>query len=299
MASRAIQLAGIVAAGAIVGLLVTRPWHGDGRREASSEEPVTSAPTAAPLATPVEPPKESASPGSLPPRTFKLPTMNVASVPAARVKEAKPVEVVPLKLPKDWLVRGTGPEHYLVSSDKSEVMSGQSSVLIAAHDKDVARTTFASLMQSVVAEPWLGKRVVFTINLKSNTFRDEIVLWVRALDAGNIVISYNEWGAQYSKADWQKQSVAIDVPWSATEIAYGVNVYASSRFWIDGAQFDAVERNVDVNARNIPGNLGVTAQDASDRGPLALPSNLDFEIIVDANGNLLEAPKDKLGRKKF
>jgi hypothetical protein len=56
---------------------------------------------------------------------------------------------------------------------------------------------------------------------------------------------------------------------------------------------------VDVNARNIPGNLGVTAQDANERGPLALPSNLDFEIVVDANGNVLEAPQDKLGRRKF
>jgi len=227
--------------------------------------------------------------------------MNVASVPEVKARgSAKPVEVAPLKLPKDWLVRGTGPQHYLVTSDKGQVMSGQSSVLIAAHDRNVAATTFASLLQSVVAEPWLGKRVVFTVNFESgDRFADEVVVWIRALDASNVVISYNEWQASYAKREWQKQSVAIDVPWSATELAYGVNVYASSKMWIDGAQLDAVDRNVDVGARNLPSKLGVTAQDASERGLLALPSNLDFEIVVDADGNVLEAPKDKLGRSKF
>jgi hypothetical protein len=205
-----------------------------------------------------------------------------------------------LKLPKDWLVRGTAPDKYLIASDRTHAMSGQSSVLIAAHDRNVAATTFASLLQSVVAEPWLGKRVVFTVNVRpDNRFGDEVVVWIRALDASNVVISYNEWEAAYVKFDWQKQSVAIDVPWSATELAYGVNVYASSKMWIDGAQFDSVDRNVDVGARNVPSKLGVTAQDASEKGALARPSNLDFEIIVDADGNLLEAPKDQLGRTKF
>jgi hypothetical protein len=287
--------------GVVVGLLVTRPWQHDAQLEASVTEPVPSAPAgaAAPPSASVEPSKPVTA--SAPPaRTFRLPTMNVASLPETRAKTTKPAEVAPLRLPKDWLVRGTAPDKYLITSDKAHAMSGQSSVLIAAHDRNVAATTFASLLQSVVAEPWLGKRVVFTVNIEPGEwFGDDVAVWIRALDASNVVISYNEWEAAYVKKDWQKQSVAIDVPWSATEIAYGVNVHGSSKMWIDGAQFDAVDKNVEVGARNIPSRLGVTAQDASERGPLALPSNLDFEIIVDGNGNPLEAPKDQLGRKKF
>lgn len=299
MGSRVMQLAGIVALGAIVGLFVTRPWQGDAQSAASVAEPTVNAAATAPPAASAEQPKATA-PSSPPPRTFKLPTMNVASVPAVKAKAAKPADVAPLKLPKDWLVRGTAPDKYLITSDKSHAMSGQSSVLIAAHDKNVPATTFASLLQSVVAEPWLGKRVVFTVNIAPDDwFGNPVVVWIRALDASNVVISYNEWEAAYVKKDWQKQSVAIDVPWSATEIAYGVNVYASSKMWIDGAQFDAVDKNVDVRARNVPSRLGVTAQDANERGPLALPSNLDFEIVVDADGNILETPQDKLGRTKF
>jgi hypothetical protein len=285
----------------VAGLFVTRPWQDSAQRDASVTEPAPSAPAAA--AAPPSASVENSKPvtaGAPPARTFKLPTMSVASVPEVKAKAAKPAEVVPLKLPKDWLVRGTAPDKYLITSDKTHAMSGQSSVLIAAHDRNVAATTFASLLQNVVAEPWLGKRVVFTVNIAPDDwFGNPVVVWIRALDASNVVISYNEWEAAYVKKEWQKQSVAIDVPWSATEIAYGVNVYASSKMWIDGAQFDAVDKNVEVGARNVPSKLGVTAQDASERGPLGLPSNLDFEIVVDANGNVLEAPQDKLGRKKF
>jgi hypothetical protein len=225
--------------------------------------------------------------------------MNVASVPEVKAKEAKPVEIAPVKLPKDWLVRGTGPEHYDIHSDQGQVMSGLSSVLIAARTKNVPNTEFASLMQSVVAEPWLGKRVVFTVNWQPDSYRQDLSIWIRALDDSNVVISYNESSVAYVKPEWHKQSVALDVPWSATELAYGVNVHASSKVWVDGAQIEAVDKGADVGARDMPGMLGITAQDASDKGSLALPSNLDFEVVVDADGKILQAPKDKLGRTKF
>jgi hypothetical protein len=302
MGSRAIQLALIVALGVGVGLLISRPWSSS----TESPAPAVAAPTATeePASRPaVEPSSATTSPSepAQPRRPFKLPAMTVASAaPQVVIKQetAKP-EAPPILVPKDWVLRGTGSEHYDASSDKSEVLSGQYSVRFAAHDKNVAYTEFASLMQSVVAEPWLGKRVVFSLSWKGRGLVQDVEVWIRALDAGRVVIAHNNAGSRYSKPEWKKSTVAIDVPWSAAEITYGVNLRATGGAWVDAAKLDAVDRNAAVGARNLPGELGVIAQESTANGPLAMPSNMDFEDVGPATDAFRRAPKDQLGRSRF
>lgn len=291
MGSRTIQLAVLVVLGIGIGLLISRPWE---------REPSMDAPAAVEDTRPVEPavPIESAPP-PLPSRTFKLPAMRLASAPAA-VRDEKP-EVRPpeVHVPRDWLLRGSGPQHYDVRSDKSQAMSGERSVLIAAFNRNVPDTEFASLMQNVVAEPWLGKRVVFSVNLKGRGRFQDAELWMRAIDGGGVVIAYNSESALVGKDKWDKDTVALDVPWSATELAYGVKVRAQNGVWVDGAWLEAVDRNADVGARNLPGQLGVVAQEANVDGPLSRPTNMDFEDVGPARASFRQAPEDQLGRNRF
>jgi hypothetical protein len=204
-----------------------------------------------------------------------------------------------VQVPKDWVLRGSGPQYFDVRSDRTEVLSGRSSVLMRPYDKDVPYTSFASLMQSVVAEPWLGQRLVFSVSWKSREKYQDIKVWIRAIDAGQVVIAYNVQEDSYDTAGWRKTSVAMDVPWSAAEIAYGIRIDPQGALWVDDAHIDVLDKNVPVAMRNLPAELGVRAQEAHEQGPLARPSNLDFEDIAPIDASFREAPKDALGRNRF
>jgi hypothetical protein len=292
MGGRTLQLTLLIVLGAGLALLILQPW--------GPAEPVRipALPSKSEMSTAAAPARSPGKQVAPPPtRTFHLPAM-ASAAPSVRIEPA-PENPPIVMVPKDWMLRGSGAHNYDVKSDKGEVFSGQSSVLFASHNKDIPYTEFGSLMQSVIADPWLGKRVVFTVNWKRTGFRQHIELWVRALDASRVVIAYNESGAQYGREDWVRNSVALDIPWSATEIAYGVNLHGPGEIHVDNARFDIVDKAVDIGARNLPGRLGVVAQETSDKGPLASPSNMDFEDIVAAGAGFRELPKDQLGRSRF
>lgn len=312
MASRALQLAGIVTTGAVIGLFITRPWQ---REEPVRDDApaVDAVPEAAPSAAPVTTASPTAE-GEIPPlkRTFKLPSMAAMTAPAN--DEVKPKKaagktdraVSPILVPKDWLLRGAGPQHYNVQSDRKEVLSGQASVSIATFN-EAPVTQGATLMQSVASEPWVGKRVVFTVSWKGQELSrgrnsgQLIEIWIRALDAANVVIAYNEAQAFRPKAEWQKISVGMDVPWSAAEMAYGITLHGHGSTWIDGAQVDSLDVNASPPVRVLPARLGVKAQEARKGGPLPQPSNLDFEDVTEAQyaPDFRDAPPDAVDRSRF
>src|SRR5262245_38932430 len=154
MRSRALQLTVLIVLGAIIVLLIQRPWS---REDAVPEVAAVSAPQPAhespPTAQPQQTDDAAPTPGS-----FKLPAM---PKPLPDVKPA-PESTDPVLVPKDWILRGTGPQNYDLKIVRDEVFSGQVSVRLASRVKDVPMTQFASLMQSVSADPWLGKRALET-----------------------------------------------------------------------------------------------------------------------------------------
>jgi hypothetical protein len=296
MRSQTLQLALIVALGAVVGLLIVRPWRAsEPALPGVASEPAPVAPTSAPART-------QAQADTPPTRTFNLPSIASArSVFEAKTKEAAAKTPTPPRIlvPKDWLLRGSGPQNYDVRSDRNEVFAGQASVLLAAHDKDVANTLFASLMQTTAAAPWLGKRVEFSANVRPGERYREYEVWVRAIDAANVVIAYARGQAYARDFAWRKVAAVIDVPWSASEIAYGVSLRGPGKLNIDDTHLRVLDKSIPVPMRHWPSELGVVAQDASKNGPLGMPSNMDFEDVVPADEEFRELPKDRLDRSRF
>jgi hypothetical protein len=60
-----------------------------------------------------------------------------------------------------------------------------------------------------------------------------------------------------------------------------------------------VDRSVELTGHTVPSQLGVIVQVADRKGPLAMPSNLDFEDVVPADEAFRDVPKDALGRTRF
>jgi len=287
MRSQTLRIALIVALGALIALLLLRPWRSN---EVAPVVPAAREP--APIA---EPPP----PAPPPARTFNLPKVATPSLPAAKADTVpKSPPSGPVLVPKDWLLRGSAPQNYDLRSERVEVFANQTSVAITAHDKDVARTQFASLMQTAVAAPWLGKRIEFSENVKAGRLQDWEV-WVRAIDPGNVVIAYDESHINASKLEWRKGAAVIDVPWSAEQIAYGVNFHGSGKMYVDDTHVSVLDPSLPAPEHNLPSKLGVVVQDASQEGPLPMPSNLDFEEAVPADKTFREQPKDRLDRSRF
>jgi hypothetical protein len=300
MRSQGLQVAGIVALGALIALSIVRPW----RATEPSVEPLPAMTAAsppivpAPATAPLEAPRtESDAPP--PTRTFRLPAV-ASAIPSSAVKdETEKRPPVQILVPKDWLLRGTGPENYEVRSDKAEVFTGQSSVRMASLKKDVPPTTFASLMQTASAAPWVGKRVEFSMSTKPHGLRATYDVWIRAIDAGNAVIAYDEMQTFGAKSDWKKTAATIDVPWSAAEIAYGINLHSTGGLNVDDAQLTLIDKSLSAPMRNRPAKLGIVVQDANKDGPLGMPTNLDFEDVVPAGDAFREIPQDQVGRTRF
>jgi hypothetical protein len=304
MRSQTLQVAGIVALGAVISLSILRPWRAVSPPVAAALPAVTSetAPVVQTLAPPpLEAPRtDSAVPP--PARTFRLPAVaSAAPEIAAKPKQetAKRPPPAAILVPKDWLLRGTGPESYEVRSDKAEVFTGQASVRMASLKKDIPTTAFASLLQTAVAAPWVGQRVEFSMSTKREGLRMSYDVWIRAIDAGNVVIAYDEAQMFAAKPDWKRATATIDVPWSAAEIAYGVNLHGVGTLHVDNAQLEAIDKSLPAPTHNIPAKLGVMAQDANKNGALATPSNLDFEDVGPADESFREAPKDQVNRTRF
>jgi hypothetical protein len=301
MRSQTLQVAGVIALGAVISLSILRPW----RVTSPSVAPALSAvaPETVPqVRAPASPLETHRTDSAVPPptRTFRLPAV------AAPVSEAKPKEETaqrpppaPILVPKNWLLRGTGPESYEVRSDKAEVFTGQLSVRMASLKKDIPVTAFATLMQTAGAAPWVGKRVEFSLSTEPEGLRTTYEVWIRAVDAGNVVIAYDEAQTFGAKSDWKKKAATIDVPWSAAEIAYGVSVHGAGRLHVDNAQLTLIDKSMPAPTHNMPAKLGIVAQDANKNGPLAMPSNLDFEDVGPADDSFREIPPDQINRTRF
>lgn len=115
----------------------------------------------------------------------------------------------------------------------------------------------------------------------------------------NVVIAYDESGVAASKIEWRKGAAVIDVPWSAAQIAYGVNFHGSGKMYVDDTHLNVLDRGIPVRTHNLPSKLGVVVQDESGDGPLPMPSNLDFEEVTQADQTFREQPKDRLDRSRF
>lgn len=296
MGSRALQVGLIIALGAGLGLLITRPWRETPAEVAPPLADSTVAKTEpAPPAAPATPADNTPPPA----RTYKLPTLSVT--PAVEAKRTAEIEkFAKVSVPRHWLLRGTGPDGYEVRSDRHEVLSGSASVSIASRTNERAATKSGSLMQTIVAGDLAGKRVELSIRTRAQAFRRDFELWMRATDSAGVVIAYDEAQSDYGKAsEWQTVTTVMDIPWSAAEIAYGVTLTGPGKIWLDGAQLRVTQKIADLSARMRPAKLGVTVQESDRNGPLPAPSNLDFEDVVEMKEPFYQPPKDELGKSRF
>ncbi|KKX33384.1 glyoxalase superfamily protein [Rhizobium sp. LC145] len=198
-------------------------------------------------------------------RQFGVADWNVL---AAKIGTVARKDKAPLELPVNWLANdNSGRGLYRMGLDPAE----PGTVLIACSlDRSASigsgEEDFATLMQSISADAYRGKRVRFAAALRTED-ADVGSIWLRVDDAAGAVLAFDNMierksGALHGTMDWTVREIVLDVSAAASSIHYGVLLQGFGNV-----------RARDVGFGALTGNVATTGG----RPHLERPANLDFD----------------------
>ncbi len=188
---------------------------------------------------------------------------NTASA-AMETNAAKPLP--DLRLPFGWQVSGTQARDYSIGIDDSDP---DGVATIRALDKDAPNVGFATLMQSVTAHPFRGKRLQLKAALKTLDVPDAATIWMRVDDAQGKTVAFDNMekrtaeGVLRETTDWTARQIVLDVPSDGESIHYGFYLRGAGQCWARDFELQTVGQDVAVTT------IG--------KGHLDVPTNLGFE----------------------
>ena len=146
-----------------------------------------------------------------------------------------------------WFLAGAQPKAYEIGEDHTETVSGKTSRYIRSKTETAGE--FGTLMQSISAKNYQGKRVRFQAMVKSRNVANWAGLWMRADTPTNAGAAfYNSIDNPIKgSTDWHLRSVTLDIPADATALSFGVIDAGGGQVWIDELALDEVGQEVPVN----------------------------------------------------
>jgi hypothetical protein len=138
-----------------------------------------------------------------------------------------------------------------------------------------------TLMQVSSASAYKGRRIRFSAYLRSNEVVGRAGLWVRADDTDGTTVAFrNCYFASAPKSfvqgttDWKQVEISIDIPDSAMDLSFGVQMQSTGTVWIDNASIDVIGPYDPARADQVER----TPHSPIDPQKLSqAPQNMDFE----------------------
>lgn len=206
-------------------------------------------------------------------RQFGLENWNVL---AARLSEEERTLARALTLPRGWILSGSKLELYEAGVDRaSTCRSGHPALIRFVEDDEASGAMdkgFATLMQSVAAEPYLGRRVSLTADLRTQDVMGAATLWLRVDGAAKRTLAFDNMedrtvdGPLSGTQDWVPRHIVLDVPPQAQSLHFGFYLRGSGTAW--ACAFDLREASDDAEATESRGfHPGPVNLDFSDAGP--------------------------------
>jgi hypothetical protein len=179
----------------------------------------------------------------------------------------------------EWLLSGMNRTQFGVKLDRETAHGGNASARIECFAKRCE--TFATLMQTIKADAYLGQRI-------------RLSAWVKALDAGQprmwmrvdgdqgetLAFDNMDGRARNGTFDWKLQQIVLNVGKNAALINYGFMLQDRGMAWVDDVTIEVVDRSVKTTgmahgtgtAQSGGASIRNRWERSSDR-----PMNLDFE----------------------
>jgi hypothetical protein len=170
--------------------------------------------------------------------------------------------------PKFWFNAGSKPKSYEMGIEKGAGQNGKNAATIKSIDKNI--DGFGTLMQQCVPDKYLGKKIKMTAFVKTENITNWSGLWLRVDQNGsNQPLSFDNMGDRPIKGttNWTKYEIVLDVPNTASLIAYGALINGTGQIWFDNITFEIISdfapSTSSTNTKKSP--------------TVAEPTNLDFE----------------------
>ncbi len=177
-----------------------------------------------------------------------------------------------LPIPTGWSSVGENLEHYEIGLDPTSIHNGHRPAIIRSK-KTIGDNAggFATLMQTCLADSYVGKRVKLRAQIKAVNCEGAVTVWLRAdsENAGKHLAFDNMEtrktnGPLKGTTGWETRSIVLDIPQEAVRLAYG--------FYIRGP---GTGYAANFSIETVGPEVSVTSDQPT---PLPQPSNLNFEI---------------------
>ncbi|GJD60135.1 hypothetical protein CS379_14395 [Methylobacterium frigidaeris] len=177
-------------------------------------------------------------------RQFGLDNWNILS--ARLPPPPEPVRSVALVRPAGWIVSGSKPHLYDMGIDPDTAYGGGRAALIRCRyaEDDPAYAAmekgFATLMQSIAAAPFCGRRVCLSADLRVQDVVGAATLWLRADAAIGRSVAFDNMeeravdGPLTGTQGWTGRRIVLDVPAEAETLHFGFYLRGSGRAWAGG-----------------------------------------------------------------
>lgn len=153
---------------------------------------------------------------------------------------------------ENWYKAGSRPEAYAIGVDDRITYNGKRSGYIQSIVEQI--DGFGTLMQTFSAVVYRGKRLRYTAAVKSEAVSGWAGLWMRvdgvAGEKSYVLDNMHDRPVK-GTTDWQTYEVVLDVPPSATTIAFGILVSGSGQVWLSDIRMEAVDDAVLVTASKV------------------------------------------------
>jgi hypothetical protein len=184
-----------------------------------------------------------------------------SGAPVARRVFAQAVQTD--RAPAGWFLTGSKPGSYRTGVDPQMVREARPSAYLASKTAD--SDGFGTLMQSIGASEYAGKRVRLRAWVRSKDVADWAGVWMR-VDKGEKAVGFDnmEQRAIRGTQPWMAYDVVLDVPADATGISFGTLLDGAGEVWLSDVRFDVVGQDVATTGMGGRGSMPST------------PVNLDF-----------------------
>jgi len=176
-------------------------------------------------------------------RTNSAPKEHNVMLAEARPQESSAPSSRTNHPPKGWFLAGDKPANYDTGVDNNAINNGQPSAFLVSK---VANTEgFGTLMQSISASDYVGKRVSLRAWVKPQDVVNWAGVWMR-VDKGKQSVAFDNMQNRPIKGTqaWNLYEVVLDVPPGSTGISFGILLSGAGEVWMNNLSFEVVGNDV-------------------------------------------------------
>ncbi len=170
-------------------------------------------------------------------------------------------------LPKGWRISGSAPDKYEIGLFKLNGHEGKACGVIRAGKKEYFGDEYASLIQTISSQHFLGKRIKMTGYMKSRGVTAWAGFYLRVDKEGSkepITFDNMHDRPVKNNTNWTQYAIELDVPLNASKITFGALLHGPGQIWFDDINFEEVGPSTivvtdvmcDTSLKRLPENLG-------------------------------------------